>query len=80
MEIKTYATMLSAVELLPEKNNIYTAIHYITGTMEWMKIDRVEYLRGLQAIGNPRDVKFPCHADHDRDGDLFIHTNVENKY
>ena len=80
MEIKNYANMLSAVELLPADKNIFVSVHYPTGTMEWLMMDRTEYLRQLQMIGNPRERRFPCKADHDRSGDLFIQTDAENPY
>jgi hypothetical protein len=80
MEIKTYATMISALELLPADKDLFVSAFYPTGTMEWIKVDKAEYLRCIQMVDKPRDKRFPCKADHDRSGNLFIETNAENPY
>ena len=80
MQIKSYADMISAVELLPADKGLFFPANYATGTVEWIKADRVEYLRCLNMIPDPRKKRFPCKADHDRFGDLFVETNVENPY
>lgn len=72
----TYADAIDLIDLASGK--VYVAVHYPSGTYEWLPVDKTEYLRQLRMISNAADVPYPCLIERDRDGEVFIHPKVPN--
>ena len=74
--MKTYLGLIKLIQAC--KGGIYVAVHYVSGTYEWLPVDKTEYIRQLQMIGNP-EIPFPCMFDVDKDEDIYIRSHWENK-
>lgn len=70
------------IELLEKsKEKIYVPVFYVSGTYEWLPIDKAEYLRILRQIANPDldTLPFPCKVEIESDGQIFLHPKMENR-
>ena len=72
----TYADVLRVVK--ESSQNLYVAVIYVTGTVEWLPVDKVEYVKQLELIYVPDSARFPCYFEVESDGQMFIHPKAEN--
>jgi hypothetical protein len=73
--MKTYGEVL---EILKANGDLYVPVFYITGTYEWLKVDKDHY---IHQITNPYicDSPFPCYIEVESDGEMFMHPKTPNK-
>jgi len=74
----TYADVIELLEVSPEKF-FFVPVFFGTGTMEWMPVDKNEYVRQLRLISKPETYDYPCMVEIEHDGELFLHPKAENK-
>jgi hypothetical protein len=79
MKERPKLTYDSVLQLIKKNGNVHVPVFYITGTMEWFRIDKSEYVRQLEGISNRSAVPFPCWVEIEKDGEVFLHPQVEGK-
>ena len=60
------------------RKNLYAPVFYITGTYEWLPIDKIQFIRQLSLISNADKVEYPCYFEIESDGEMFIHPRMVN--
>lgn len=70
--VKTYADMIALLEVNLE-TPVFMPVFYGKGSMEWFKIDNVNYLKCLKYISKPDENAFPCRVEIEHDGEIFFH-------
>jgi hypothetical protein len=73
--MKTYKEVY---DIFHTNKDVYVPIFYVTGTMEWFKIDKTAYLNQLDDCCGHWDKPFPCRVEVESDGEVFIHPKIEN--
>ena len=73
--MKTYGEVL---EILKSNGDLYVPVFYITGTYEWLKVDKDDY---IDQITNPyiSNTPYPCWIEVESDGEMFIHPKIASK-
>lgn len=61
------------------RKNLYAPVFYITGTYEWLPIDKIQFIHQLSLITNADKVEYPCYFEIESDGEMFIHPRIEAK-
>jgi hypothetical protein len=75
MKTKTYTDIIALIEAAVRP--IYVPVFYVTGTYEWLPVDRDAYLRQLKLITAPEAANFPCYVEVE-DDNIFFHPRINH--
>jgi len=74
----TYADVIYILEHCGN-NRLYVPSFYANGRYEWLPVDRQHYLKQITGIHEPAKAEYPCWFEIESNGEMFIHSKVENE-
>jgi hypothetical protein len=77
--MKTYLEILNMFRGSGDKK-LYVAVIYPTGGVDWLPVDKGEYIRQLSMIDplSAKNTSFPCYVETESDGEMYIHPKVKD--